>query len=61
MEDRYLVPPFSVIYANIQKWLDRKRKWVDIGIRSEIGRGGHLVYTMPDWMQRQAKEKGSVC
>jgi ParB-like chromosome segregation protein Spo0J len=40
MADKYLVPPFSVIYANKQDWLARKRAWVEKGIRSEIGRGG---------------------
>lgn len=37
---RYLVPPFSVIYCNKPDWLARKRRWVDFGIRSELGRGG---------------------
>ena len=37
---RYLVPPFSVIYANKPDWLARKRAWVAKGLRSEIGRGG---------------------
>ena len=40
LAQRYLVPPFSVIYANKQDWLARKRMWVAYGIRSEIGRGG---------------------
>lgn len=41
---RYLVPPFSVIYANKPDWLARKRAWVQKGLRSEIGRGGGLAY-----------------
>ena len=40
LADKYLVPPFSVIYANKPDWLARKRRWVDFGIRSELGRGG---------------------
>lgn len=40
LQERFGVPPFSVLYANKGDWLDRKRKWVDLGIRSEIGRGG---------------------
>lgn len=40
MRDKYLVPPFSVIYGNKPDWLARKRAWVNFGIRSEIGRGG---------------------
>jgi len=37
---KYLVPPFSVIYANKPDWLARKRAWVKKGLHSEIGRGG---------------------
>jgi len=40
LANRYLVPPFSVIYANKPDWLARKRAWVNMGIHSEIGRGG---------------------
>lgn len=40
LADKYLVPPFSVIYANKPDWLARKRAWVKKGLRSEIGRGG---------------------
>lgn len=38
MAEKYLVPPFSVLYANRQDWLARKRAWVAKGLRSEIGR-----------------------
>jgi hypothetical protein len=51
---RYLVPPFSVIYGNKPDWMARKRAWVSFGIRSEIGRGGGLVFQLPRWMARQA-------
>ena len=40
LAQRYLVPPFSVIYCNKPDWLKRKRAWVNLGIHSEIGRGG---------------------
>lgn len=43
MKDKYLVPPFSVIYGNKPDWLARKRRWVSFGIRSEIGRGEGLA------------------
>ena len=43
MKEKYLVPPFSVIYGNKPDWLARKRAWVAFGIRSEIGRGGTCV------------------
>ena len=47
LTEKWLVPPFSVLHANKGAWLDRKRKWVEFGIRSEIGRGGDLCYSFP--------------
>lgn len=52
MRDKYLVPPFSVIYGNKAEWLARKRAWVSFGIRSEIGRGGDLL-TIQGAIQRR--------
>jgi hypothetical protein len=33
-------PPFSVLNAREGWWQDRKRAWLSLGIRSELGRGG---------------------
>lgn len=60
LRDRYLVPPFSVVYGNKPDWLARKRAWVNFGIRSEIGRGGGLVFQFPEWMARQSPVKGGA-
>lgn len=54
MAEKYLVPPFSVLYANKPEWLARKRAWVKLGIHSELGRGGGLVFQLPGWMAREA-------
>lgn len=51
MRDKYLVPPFSVIYCNKPDWLARKRAWVAKGLHSEIGRGGVLCFNSPDGWQ----------
>lgn len=48
LADKYLVPPFSVIYGNKQEWMARKRAWVAFGIHSEIGRGGDLCSSFPN-------------
>ena len=47
LADKYLVPPFSVIYANKPDWLARKRAWVARGLRSELGRGGGSCVSIP--------------
>jgi len=41
--DRFLVPPFTVLDARQGYWQERKRTWISLGIRSEIGRGSDLT------------------
>lgn len=41
LADRFLLPPFSVLDARQGYWQKRKRMWLDLGIQSEIGRGGN--------------------
>ena len=40
LSERFGVPPFSVLDARQGYWQERKRKWLDLGIESELGRGG---------------------
>lgn len=40
---RFLVPPFSVLNAREGDWQERKRAWLSLGIRSELGRGENLL------------------
>lgn len=39
MSATFLVPPFTVLDARQGWWRDRKRAWLDRGIKSELGRG----------------------
>jgi ParB-like chromosome segregation protein Spo0J len=39
LADRFGAVPFSVLNAREGWWMDRKRKWLSTGIRSELGRG----------------------
>lgn len=43
LADRFLVPPFSILDSRQGYWQDRKRQWLALGIKSEIGRGGASV------------------
>lgn len=43
LSGRFLVPPFSVFNAREGFWQDRKRSWISLGIRSELGRGENLL------------------
>ncbi len=40
LADRFGVPPFSVLDARKGEWGERKRAWLALGIRSELGGGG---------------------
>lgn len=43
LADRFLVPPFSVLDRRQGVWQERKRKWLSLGIESEVGRGEDLL------------------
>ena len=40
---RFGVPPFSVLNAREGDWQERKRRWLALGIRSELGRGANAL------------------
>ncbi len=40
LADRFTVPPFTVIDGRSYDWRERKRSWLELGIRSELGREG---------------------
>jgi hypothetical protein len=42
---RFMVPPFSVLNAREGWWQERKRAWLALGIRSELGRGDDMVFS----------------
>ena len=60
LAEKYLVPPFSVIYANKPDWLARKRAWVEKGIKSELGRGGTCLQYKERQPVRGVTESGGV-
>lgn len=48
----FAYPPFSVLNAREGWWQERKRQWLALGIKSEVGRGGGEKLTMSDTIQR---------
>lgn len=44
LADRFGVPPFDVLDTRQGYWRDRKRSWLRLGIKSEIGRGDRLAF-----------------
>jgi len=41
--DRFLIPPFSVLNTHSGKWQARKKQWLSLGIKSELGRSENLM------------------
>ena len=39
LDERYVVPPFSVLNTQRGEWQARKRQYLSLGIQSELGRG----------------------
>jgi len=39
LQDKFIIPPFSILDARQGYWQDRKRIWLSLGLQSEIGRG----------------------
>lgn len=56
LADRFLVPPFSILDQRQGYWQDRKRRWLALGIQSEVGRGANLL-KMSDTMLEPDPEK----
>ena len=42
--DRFIIPPFSILDCKSGKWQERKNAWLSLGIKSEIGREENLAY-----------------
>lgn len=47
--------PFTILDTKDGLWQARKRKWLNLGIQSEIGRDV-VTYHMKDWADRKGKE-----
>jgi hypothetical protein len=39
LAERFIIPPFTVLDARQGYWQDRKRAWIGLGLRGELGRG----------------------
>lgn len=61
LADRFIVPPFSVLDRRQGTWQDRKRRWLSLGIESELGRDGALTYDVgTSWLADQVEAAGGA-
>ncbi|MEG2856807.1 SAM-dependent methyltransferase [Bacteroides sp.] len=44
LKERFIIPPFSVLDAKSGNWQERKRAWLDLGIKSDDGRDGNITF-----------------
>jgi hypothetical protein len=44
LAQRFGFAPFTILDARSGEWQERKRAWLALGLRSEIGRGGGLLF-----------------
>lgn len=54
LADKFIVPPFSVLDARGGVWQDRKRRWLTLGIESELGREQGLTFSPSEGSDFQA-------
>jgi DNA modification methylase len=65
LRGRYNAPPFSVLDTKQGDWIKRKRKWLSLGIKSEVGRNspvfkGELSKCLPKYGHYSMAKKGDV-
>lgn len=44
LKERFIIPPFSVLDAKLGYWQERKRAWLDLGIKSDDGREKEITF-----------------
>lgn len=45
LKDDFILPPFSVLNTRSAEWQERKRAWLEIGIKSDEGRDQELTFS----------------
>ena len=56
--DKFIIPPFSIFDTRQGYWQDRKRVWLSLGIKSEIGRNSKCFH-MQEWADKK-RESGDL-
>lgn len=52
LAERFIVPPFTILDARQGDWQNRKRAWISMGLRSEVGRAEGLTFNgAAKWQQ----------
>lgn len=65
LADRFIIPPFSVFDQRSHDWQERKKSWLSLGLKSEIGREdtltlGSLSGIVPDYYYQKEKAEAQL-
>ena len=65
LSDKFLYPPFSVLNAKSGDWQNRKRLWLNKGLKSEVGRDENLLFMSmavkyPDYYDQKQKAEQKI-
>ena len=55
LRDKFIEPPFSILDTKTCNWQNRKRKWKNLGIKSEIGRDS-TTFNMKSWADKKGED-----
>lgn len=44
LKERFIIPPFSVLDSKLGNWQERKRAWLNLGIKSDDGREKEIIF-----------------
>lgn len=57
LREQFGLPPFSILDARSGWWQDRRRSWLALGIKSELGRGDNALRFSDTILQPDAKKR----
>jgi hypothetical protein len=58
LADTFVIPPFTVLDAKQGFWQERKRLWINMGIKSEIGRDDNLMLSSTGFLAEEVAKRG---
>lgn len=60
LREKFIEPPFSILDTRAGLWHARKKKWLALGIKSEVGRELLNTTQRTEWMKRGTDAGGSI-
>lgn len=58
LRDKFIEPPFSVLDSKTRGWQNRKKLWINKGLKSEVGRDSKAIIGGTDIYRNISKKEG---